>query len=103
MLDNCYDPDIAIQDAEEFVDKGVDLVLEFQVEEAVAPRMAHIFKKANIPLIAFDVPHPNATYFGVDNRTTTCAIVLSSRNPGSQQAAPSAIHPEQAKEEPIIL
>ena len=22
---------------------------------------------ANIPLIAIDIPHPNATYFGVDN------------------------------------
>ena len=29
--------------------------------------MAHIFKKADIPLVAIDVPHPNATYFGVDN------------------------------------
>jgi ribose transport system substrate-binding protein len=56
LLDNRYDPDVAIQNAEEFVVKRVDLALEFQVEEAVAPRVAHI-----------DVPHPNATYFGVDN------------------------------------
>jgi ribose transport system substrate-binding protein len=67
MLDNRYDPDVAIQNAEEFVAKRVDLVLEFQVEEHVAPHVAHIFKKAGIPLIAIDVPHPNATYFGVDN------------------------------------
>src|SRR5208283_2778776 len=59
--------DIAIQNAEEFVARRVDLVLEFQVEEAAAPRVAHIFKKAGIPLVAIDVPHPNATYFGVDN------------------------------------
>jgi ribose transport system substrate-binding protein len=67
LLDNRYDPDVAIQNAEEFVAKRVDLALEFQVEEAVAPRVAHIFKKADIPLVAIDVPHPNATYFGVDN------------------------------------
>lgn len=67
ILDNRYDPDVAIQNAEEFVAKRVDLVLEFQVEERVAPRVAHIFKRADIPLIAIDVPHPNATYFGVDN------------------------------------
>jgi len=67
ILDNRYDPDIAIQNAEEFVAKRVDPVLEFQVEEYVAPRVAHIFKKAGMPLIAIDVPHPNATYFGVDN------------------------------------
>jgi ribose transport system substrate-binding protein len=67
MLDNRYDADVAIQNAEEFVAKRVDLAIEFQVEERVAPRVAHIFKKADIPLVAIDVPHPNATYFGVDN------------------------------------
>jgi ribose transport system substrate-binding protein len=67
MLDNRYDPAVAVSNAEEFVAKRVDLVLEFQVEEAAAPRVAHIFKKADIPLVAIDVPHPNATYFGVDN------------------------------------
>ena len=67
MLDNRYDADAAIQNAEEFVAKRVDLVLEFQVEEEVAPRVAHIFNKADIPLVAIDVPHPNSTYFGVDN------------------------------------
>lgn len=67
QLDNRYDPDLAIKNAEEFARQRVDLVLEFQVEEHVAPHIAHIFKKAEIPLIAIDVPHPNATYFGVDN------------------------------------
>jgi ribose transport system substrate-binding protein len=67
QLDNRYDPDIAIENAEKFVRERVDLVLEFQVAEHVAPHVAHIFKKADIPLVAIDVPHPNATYFGVDN------------------------------------
>jgi ribose transport system substrate-binding protein len=67
ILDNKYDPVEAVRNAEEFVDKRVDLVLEFQVEDEVAPRIAHIFRKAEIPLIAIDVPHPNSTYFGVDN------------------------------------
>jgi ribose transport system substrate-binding protein len=67
VLDNHFDPDVAVQNAFEFVTRRVDLVLEFQVEEAAAPRVANIFKKADIPLVAIDVPHPNATYFGVDN------------------------------------
>ena len=66
-LDNRYDPEVAVKNAEEFVKERVDLVLEFQVEEHVAPHVAHILKKAGIPLVAIDVPHPNATYFGVDN------------------------------------
>src|SRR3984957_8862662 len=49
VLDNKYDPAVAVRNAQEFVAKGVDLALEFQVEEAVAPRAAHIFKKADIP------------------------------------------------------
>jgi ribose transport system substrate-binding protein len=67
VLDNHFDPEIAVQNAERFVADRVDLVLEFQVEAAAAPRVAHVFKKAEIPLVAIDVPHPNATYFGVDN------------------------------------
>jgi ribose transport system substrate-binding protein len=67
ILDNRYDATVAIQNAEELVAKQVDLVLEFMVTENMAPRVAHIFKKAEIPLVAIDVPHPNATYFGVDN------------------------------------
>ncbi len=67
QLDNRQDPDVAIQNAKELVLKRVDLVLEFQVEEHVAPHVAHIFKQAGIPLVAIEVPHPNATYFGVDN------------------------------------
>ncbi len=67
VLDNRFDPEAAVRNAEEFVSKRVDLALEFQVEEAVAPRVAYILKKAEIPLVAIDVPHPNATYFGVDN------------------------------------
>lgn len=66
-LDNRHDPNIAIENAWEFVRQRVDLVLEFQVEERVAPHIAHILKREEIPFVAIDVPHPNATYFGVDN------------------------------------
>ncbi len=67
ILDNHFDAETAIRNAEEFVAKRVDLVLEFQAEEHVAPHVAYILKNAGVPLIAIDVPHPNATYFGVDN------------------------------------
>ena len=67
ILDNKFDAETAIRNAEEFVRQRVDLVLEFQAEEHVAPHVAYIFKNAGVPLIAIDVPHPNATYFGVDN------------------------------------
>ncbi|NYF80966.1 substrate-binding domain-containing protein [Granulicella arctica] len=67
VLDNCYDGPIAIKNAEEFVSSRVDLVIEFQVEQEVAPVIGDKLAGAKIPLIAIDIPHPHATYFGVDN------------------------------------
>jgi len=67
ILDNKYDAATALKNAEEFVRSKVDLVIEFQVEQEVAPMIADKIASANIPLIAIDIPHPHATYFGVDN------------------------------------
>ena len=45
----------------------MDLVIEFQVDPRVAPIIADKIAIAGIPLIAIEMPHPNATFFGVDN------------------------------------
>jgi ribose transport system substrate-binding protein len=67
VLDNRYDGTTAVQVAEEFVKDRVDLVIEFQIDQEVAPIIADKIAVAGIPLIAVDIPHPHATYFGVDN------------------------------------
>ena len=67
ILDNMYDGPTAIANAEQFIDRRVDIIIEFQVEQDVAPIIADKIAAANIPLIAIDIPHPHATYFGVDN------------------------------------
>jgi len=67
VLDNRYDPATAVAAAEQFVKNRVDLVIEFQVDQAAAPVIADKIALAGIPLIAVDIPHPHATYFGVDN------------------------------------
>jgi ribose transport system substrate-binding protein len=67
ILDNKYDAATALKNAEEFVRSKVDVIIEFQVDEHVAPMIADKIAAANIPLIAVDIPHPHATYFGVDN------------------------------------
>lgn len=66
-LDNAYDAATAVRNAEQFVQQRVDLVIEFNVEQQVAPVIGDKIAAAGIPLIAIDIPHPNATYFGVDN------------------------------------
>ena len=67
VLDNRYDAATAVKNAEEFIHAGVDLIIEFQVEQEVAPIIGDKIAAARIPLIAIDIPHPNATFFGVDN------------------------------------
>lgn len=67
VLDNRYDASTALANAEEFIRERVELVIEFQVEDHAAPIIAARLAAAGIPLMAIDIPHPNATYFGVDN------------------------------------
>jgi ribose transport system substrate-binding protein len=67
ILDNRYDAATAVRNVEEFVRSRIDLVIEFQVEQQVAPVIADRIAAAGIPLIAIDIPHPHAIYFGVDN------------------------------------
>lgn len=67
VLDNRYDGPTAVKNAEEFIGAGVDLIIEFQVEHEVAPVIGDRIAAAKIPLIAIDIPHPHATFFGVDN------------------------------------
>ena len=45
----------------------VDLVIEFQTDEHVAAAVAAKYREADIPLIALEIPHPGATYFGANN------------------------------------
>ncbi len=66
-LDNRYSPKIALRNADLLVREKVDLVIEFQTDEDVAPIVAAKYREANIPLIAIDIPHPGATYYGANN------------------------------------
>src|SRR3990170_3675008 len=66
-VDNRYNPKIAQRNAEVLVREKVDLVIEFQTDEHVAATVAAKYREADIPLIALEVPHPGATYFGANN------------------------------------
>src|SRR5215213_7561749 len=66
-VDNRYNPKVAQRNADILVREKVDLVIEFQTDEHVAPIVAAKYREANIPLIAIEVPHPGATYFGANN------------------------------------
>src|SRR5439155_12380843 len=78
-VDNRYNPKIAQRNADVLVREKVDLVIEFQTNEDVAPIVAAKYRDANIPLIALEVPHPGATYFGANNYE---AGLIGGRYPG---------------------
>ncbi len=67
VVDNRYQPKVALRNAQHLIKERVDLVIEFQTDEAVAPAIASKYLEAGIPLIAIDIPHPGATYFGANN------------------------------------
>ncbi len=66
-LDNRYSAKIAQRNADLLVRERVDLVIEFQTDENIAPVVAAKYSEANIPLIAIDIPHPGAIYYGANN------------------------------------
>lgn len=66
-VDNRYSAKVAQRNADFLVREKVDLVIEFQTDEEVAPIVAAKYRDGSIPLIAIDIPHPGATYYGANN------------------------------------
>src|SRR3954471_18159903 len=66
-VDNRYNAKTAQRNADVLVREKVDLVIEFQTDEHVAPIVASKYREAGIPMIALEIPHPGATYFGANN------------------------------------
>jgi len=66
-LSNRYSPTIAIRNAEIFVRERVDLVIEFQTNQQSASVVASKLIEAGIPIIAIEIPHPGADYYGANN------------------------------------
>ncbi len=66
-VSNRYQPKVALRNAEQLIRECVELVIEFQTDEAVAPAIASRYVEAGIPFIAVDIPHPGATYYGANN------------------------------------
>ena len=66
-VNNRYSAKEALRNADLLIEKHVDLVLEFQTYERVAPVISSKFLEAKIPVIAIEIPHPGATFFGANN------------------------------------
>ena len=66
-MDNRYNPKIAQKNADVLVREKVDIAIEYQTDRDVAAIVAAKYRAANIPLIAVEIPHPGATFYGANN------------------------------------
>lgn len=66
-VDNRYSRKAATRNASFLIKEGVDLVMEFQTDEQIAPIISSMYQQAGIPVIAIEIPHPGATFFGANN------------------------------------
>jgi ribose transport system substrate-binding protein len=67
VADNSLSGERALEIADNFVDKEIDLAIEYQIDAKVGSQLMNKYQRAGIPVVAVDIPLVGATYFGVDN------------------------------------
>ena len=67
VADNRLDGATALSNAQSFVRRRVDYVIEFQTDVNFGPVIMQHFNRAHIGVIAIDIPMLGATFFGADN------------------------------------
>ncbi len=67
VVDNQLNGEVALRAADQLIAQGVDLAIEYQIDEKMGSIIIDKFQRARIPVIAVDIPIVGATYFGMDN------------------------------------
>jgi ribose transport system substrate-binding protein len=67
VADNSLSGERALEIADNFIAKQIDLAIEYQIDAQVGSQLMNKYQRAGIPVIAVDIPLVGATYFGVDN------------------------------------
>lgn len=67
VTDNAFTGTTAMQNADSYIQRNVDYVIEFQTDANFAPTIMTKFNEAGIKVIAIDIPMPGATFFGANN------------------------------------
>jgi ribose transport system substrate-binding protein len=67
VADNQLNGEVALTIADRLIVKEVDLAIEYQIDEKVGSLIMNKFQRANIPVIAIDLPLVGATFLGADN------------------------------------
>ena len=67
VADNRLDGATALQNAESFIQRNVDYVIEFQTDAEFGPVISTKLQDEGIGLVAIDIPMPDATFMGANN------------------------------------
>lgn len=67
IVDNRLDGATALANAESFLQRNVDFVIEFQTDANFGATIMQKMNEANTKVIAIDIPMPGATFFGANN------------------------------------
>ena len=67
VADNRLDGATALANAESFINRNVDFVIEFQTDANFGATIMQKMNEAKIKVIAIDIPMPGATFFGANN------------------------------------
>jgi ribose transport system substrate-binding protein len=67
IADNNLDGATALTNAESFITRDVDFVIEFQTDANFGATIMQKMNDAGIKVVAIDIPMPGATFFGVNN------------------------------------
>lgn len=66
-MNNKLDGQTAVSNADAMLLRGINYFIEFNVDISVAPTIMEKMDQAKVPVIAVDIEHPGAIYFGADN------------------------------------
>ncbi|MCS7060423.1 MAG: substrate-binding domain-containing protein [Anaerolineae bacterium] len=67
LADNQADSTVALTNAQRLLEAKIDLLIEYQQDESTNNIIMDLFRSAQIPMIAVDIPVSGATFFGADN------------------------------------
>jgi ribose transport system substrate-binding protein len=67
IADNRLDGPTALANAQSFVQRSVDYVIEFQTDVNFGPQVMNVFNQDGVKVAAIDIPMAGATFFGANN------------------------------------
>jgi len=67
VTDNAFDGQTALANAESYLRRNVDYVIEFQTDANFGPVIMQRMDAEGVPVTAIDIPMPGATFMGANN------------------------------------